>query len=558
MPLDTVALTALVISIVALVIAVFQFLAQAVGTIEGYRHCQESVIGRWSEHRRRDWSWRQFRATTLFKTPEITLGPCHNQQKGWLALYGDDSSREATYCRDITDKKNAEEQGTELVCWVPLLDALHDGAEPMAKVLFGDHHDREDQGKALRPSWPCIRLRQRSWDLMPPDVVRPFATTTASDIAILACRMGVRWKVFRPPEGIMEGEGEGHIFFSTRIRGLGTVLSYIRLLGADGEDIPTRTSPPSNGPKFRYVWTPVADRLWFGILPGNPDLGLPDYRIGTTEEIFSTLKEIDPQETAVNNLRNLQGIRADYLHGFCDIVPMVAAWLRQPGTNLNWYPRPLKNTLGLTWYHLAFHQFKFELEKYNTTHNRRNDVEGGAVERNNVADAVGDNEPQSSWVLRMYRKYKNKWPVEWDGISPDVDARTVDFYDDLERLYDHTTTYFLKVRGKLKYMDLVTAHLREAPRSYRDAEVAVQGWAVADSERWDLRRKEAMSFYWKYMPDYRVYMAGRGCMDGKLVDEAWITLVFRAFLWMRAHVPKENDNILPSQYYGSRLPIYIS
>jgi hypothetical protein len=48
-----------------------------------------------------------------------------------------------------------------------------------------------------------------------------------------------------------------------------------------------------------------------------------------------------------------------------------------------------------------------------------------------------------------------------------------------------------------------------------------------------------------------------GKLDESLVDEAWITLIFRAFLWQRAYILVENDLLLLSWYYDSQLPIYI-
>jgi hypothetical protein len=70
-------------------------------------------------------------------------------------------------------------------------------------------------------------------------------------------------------------------------------------------------------------------------------------------------------------------------------------------------------------------------------------------------------------------------------------------------------------------------------------------------------RPEAMYCYWCYLEDYVPYMASHGCADRQLVVEAWVTLIFRAFLLQKAHIPIGNVT-LPSKYYGSRLPIYIS
>jgi hypothetical protein len=71
--------------------------------------------------------------------------------------------------------------------------------------------------------------RRRSWDFVPPDVIRPFASITLSDIAILARRMGMVWNEFKPSAGILEAEGNDHVLSSVVVRGLGIMLSYRHL-----------------------------------------------------------------------------------------------------------------------------------------------------------------------------------------------------------------------------------------------------------------------------------------------------------------------------------------
>jgi hypothetical protein len=161
--------------------------------------------------------------------------------------------------------------------------------------------------------------------------------------------------------------------------------------------------------------------------------------------------------------------------------------------------------------------------------------------------------------------------VEWDGISPDLYNRKKELFDELERHYEETTRYFKNksihhcrpdqtLVGKFSYMDLVTAHLREAPRSYRDAQHRVdtntREWMEDMYDRpW---RDEAMMKYWDYMGDYVRYMrAMRYEGDDKTLEESWIILMFRAFLWQRTHVGVANDPALPSRFYGSGLAVYI-
>jgi hypothetical protein len=58
------------------------------------------------------------------------------------------------------------------------------------------------------------------------DVVRPMASSTVSDVAIMARRLGQVWKSFYPGMGSMRAEGNGHVIASTLARSLGTILQY--------------------------------------------------------------------------------------------------------------------------------------------------------------------------------------------------------------------------------------------------------------------------------------------------------------------------------------------
>jgi hypothetical protein len=576
MALDSIALVALILSSVALFIALAQLLAQVVGTVEGHRKCQASVMGKWSKHTHRHWRWTQFRYETQFTTPEIVLAPYHPTHSN-IAITGEESSRNETHVPKEDDKKN--DSHSELACWVPLLVALHDNSAAIFNQLLPAQPLKREPLSHL--SWPAVRKRQRSWDFMPHDIARPFAATSASEIAILACRMGVVWNEFRPHEGIMEGQGREHIFSAVNVRGLGTLLGYTRAFygnsqdyGSDKAQLPhkkwrakfKKSSYVDTEKGVRegesldvasasiktelWVCTPEADSMWFGILPGNSELSLPTFTVGTDDGVYATLQQLDPEGVAAQHLGQMQNRHPGYLHGFCDILPMVAPWLRQPASQVNCYPRPWgsQNTLGLTWYCVAYRVFYDQLVAYNNAK--------GTFQTRKIAEC--------------YARLKRKHGIEWDGISTDLSNRSVKYYDELESLYNETTKYFLGNQpadtyahnakwNPAHYMDLVRVHLREAPRSYLDAISAIaegRGHAIpADGDKY--WRGEAMMYYWFYLPDYVRTMAWRGCENADLVEEAWITLVFRAFLWMRAHIPCETPRPLPSQYYGSRLPVYI-
>lgn len=585
----SVALAALAIAIVALAIALGQLLSQVFSTAEGYRRCQRSVMGPWFKRTRLRFRWSQFRFETLVTTPELVLAqyplsgcvrsipvaparragrkdrPVLPTNENYVppdpysplnapssleqvSIIGDPNS----IGRTLLPRESKADPTNELVCWIALLRSLHYNAK---SVLDQVPKDMKQKWEAYlreiseQTSWPAVRFKERSWDFMPPDVVRPFASSTVSEIAIMARRMGMIWKDFRPTEGIMKAEGGFHVLSSTEVRGLGTLLQY-RHIGGGATDADPDTEATSSkrrrlfgdetdmtSESSYHVWTADADRMWFGILPGNPDLGLPDFTIGSSEEAYAVMDRID--KNAGVELRSLD---KNFLHGFCDIIPMVAPWMRQRGSRINQVPKPTSYARGLTYYHGGYRTFESRLKKY--------------IEHN--SDST-----HAKWVLEQYTYLQTKHKHEWDGISPDVHKRPLEFFDDLEKLYYETTDYFKSLQNRdikpLPYLDLVRAHLSKAPFSYKAAlrvpRDRLRGPRTFDDRRhW---RGEAMHFYWDYMGDYVKLMNENGCDNKKEVEEAWITLIFRAMCWQRAHVFIDDSLPLPSKYYSSKLPVYI-
>jgi hypothetical protein len=72
--IDPTALTALIISIVALVATTGQLLQQFFATADGYRRCLPSVMGRWGTKTERRWRWCEFRFETIYYVPRISVG----------------------------------------------------------------------------------------------------------------------------------------------------------------------------------------------------------------------------------------------------------------------------------------------------------------------------------------------------------------------------------------------------------------------------------------------------------------------------------------------------
>ena len=117
----------------------------------------------------------------------------------------------------------------EPVSWISLLQALQTyslalrtcGLVTMQDISTGSLR----HGRVLTPT---LRLSKKSWDFVPPEVLKPYAVTTVRDIAIMAQLLGLQWTVFNPEEGILRAEGDGCIITSFQIRPLGTMISFLK------------------------------------------------------------------------------------------------------------------------------------------------------------------------------------------------------------------------------------------------------------------------------------------------------------------------------------------
>lgn len=206
------------------------------------------------------WRWKEFRFETTFVIPRIRYGPIPVD----LQLKGDKFAVHADSCflnySDESLKSSMTKPGwntyegrkyydsDQLACWVPLLIQLHmQGKDAIAS--YSQRLELKSDDTVI----PFIQIIRKSWDFMPPEVVRPVASTTVSDIAVMARRLGMSWKTFDPATGSMRAEGNGHVLTSTMIRTLGTVVQY------------TYTSRNNSG-NCAYIPVKQADKLGFGLV----------------------------------------------------------------------------------------------------------------------------------------------------------------------------------------------------------------------------------------------------------------------------------------------------
>ncbi|KAG9236263.1 hypothetical protein BJ875DRAFT_235729 [Amylocarpus encephaloides] len=565
---------ALAIALVALFTALGQLLQQYFATADGYRRCQTSVMGEYGTRTYLRWRWREFRFETIYTVPEISMvgdgAPNRYEQVlltgnnitracSLVPLWseGSDPSKSLDYRPTYITDMELENRRTqswlskgikpkafphrapgELVCWIPLLHWIHESTKLSLSMLKykGDVINKPPYQVRL----PAVVFRQKSWDFLPPDVVRPLAKSTLSDIAIIARRMGMKWKEFRPSDGTLRAEGHSHIITSTLVRSLGIVLHYTytgqtqRLLQAQENlsRVPRARSAVFFEQEEIYIPRARADRLGCGVIRSEPRLRLPDFSLSTQSEIVTALVYLDATGKSSAALTRILKGNPEFRFRVGDIVAFTTAPIRFKGSVLVQVPAPSDNVHGVTVSAVARWEFRQCLRDYIA-------MKPGIEPESDIRRALRICEEIGSQFPAWYAKdeqtaYAEHWVV----------TRDVEYLDKLQRIiFEMTTT--LSAYGR--YLELLAAHIRVA-MFCEDGETSMtRNWAPDYAA--DVRG------YFKQLPLLIEELSKTGWTESDCVD-AWCIMMLRGMCWGASHffVPGER---VPIQYFGSQLPVYI-
>lgn len=344
---DTLSIAALAVALVALIVALGQVLGQYFATAEGYRRCQASVMEPWARKTRMQWRWSQFRFETFFTVPElIFLNDSSPATKAHTKSSPDSSAfildpKPGSHCPPSSSLDGMFDITAcdEMVCWIHFLQSLHQNESVLSKLQCYSKFDGTSQ-----LAKPGVIFKERSWNFMSPGIVRPLAVTSISDIGVMARRLGMTWTDFRPEDGIMRAEGNGHVLCSTLIRSLGIILQYI-YVGPPviGNALSRTPLQPSI-----YIPTREADMMGFGILSGYGDLSIPSFKIGTITDVYTTMNTLDESHKASQKIRDVRGIEPTCTFGFSDLIPLTAPMMRLRGSTVIGLPIPTEYCVGLT------------------------------------------------------------------------------------------------------------------------------------------------------------------------------------------------------------------
>lgn len=542
---DNTALAAIIIAVIAFFVTTAQLLQQIFGTAVGYRHCQASVIGEWATLTRRKWRWSEFRFETKFTTPNIRLvdlADCVKSRTATL-ITGDRESRCETYVGSIC---NLDHDESDRVGWLELLDHLH-----MLPLDHNWYRNSAVNTRIMQVTWPAITFRERSWDFMPPDIIRPFATSTVGDIIALAHRLRMGWTDLRPGDGIMRAEGGGKSIVSTAVRGFGILLQFNydragkKIRDALGSD--SRITIPSMS----------ADKLGFGILETGYSGG---------EIVFEGANETEAAKQVMHALGIDKAVISKYGEymeqsgnslGFSDILGLWAPYMTSqgsPSTSVMKVHRdvdrgPICSPEGSIVFHLRLQQFE---------------KEGACSE-------------QMLYLLRTYRELKEEWgEYVWELVleGHNIIETNSELRSKIRNLWYEVTDSI--PRGKYNYrvpefvFKVIASHITQAveyPELAKAAlDDAVQRQKIEEGLEplMDRQMAAGMHLYIDRIPLIVSLMGREGYHDKRAVIDTWWTLIFRAMIWHRGHKilkgkPRGYGGIPVSPaFWGSKLPVYIA
>ena len=314
--------------------------------------------------------------------------------------------------------------------------------------------------------------------------------------------------------------------------------------------------PPSN---LRSVLRPLDSELYtpsigaammgFGILPGDAALGIPAFKVGTIGEVCATMDILDPSRRASQKIRDIRGIEPNVTFGFSDLISMASKMQRGRASTVVRLPVPTEYCGGLTCHIEGFVVFHQRLTEYLSGHTER-----------------ASN--QSKNILKQYENLKRKY-VEWENevlANEQVNDRGLAFLDNVHDCWDDATAYFRDIHKEnpFMYYDLMAIHIKHAVGYWGDAWSNIREAKTRNHHGLRDWIAEGAHVYWDYLPRIVNDMREKGFNgDDSLVEEAWITMMFRAFCWWRCHSigagedTAQDHSRLPSRYWNSKLPVYI-
>ncbi|KAK1573326.1 uncharacterized protein LY79DRAFT_525995 [Colletotrichum navitas] len=372
-----VAAVALVISILAFIIAMLQALQQYYSSAKGYSSCTPKVMGDWAQFTHRRFRWYEFRFEVEFEVPIIFVAPPTNTS-GPLGLHKD---KEITYMtgtsesykktftwnqqqydkidrslRSGNSRQAIHTADNELAHWLGLLMAIQ-RMEKESRIwqdneYFGHNNPQWEDQTPCHPHAPAaafthtltvgMQRKKKSWDSMPENMKKPYATTTISHLVEIAGMLGVHWKEFNRNEDRYRAQGNGFSITGYDVDDLGIVFTFEKTGPTWFHE--NRIVPHNNVKELFFGYCPTifrqVDSSNHKYADEPKDIGT--LQLGSMSAIAETLVVIGCNTNAVQYFRKpLADTRHVHLFPIAfELLGMVGVVLQIPGTAFRMLPNP--------------------------------------------------------------------------------------------------------------------------------------------------------------------------------------------------------------------------
>jgi hypothetical protein len=162
------------------------------------------------------------------------------------------------------------------------------------------------------------------------------------------------------------------------------------------------------------------------------------------------------------------------------------------------------------------------------------------------------------------RERLEQWNQNWEQYVHEVGESISDLgYDEntaknqAMKYHSEMTDFLHKTR--VRYKDLVSEHIVLATRPLLNVPEGYPTDSEYGKEDCDpemVGSMEAYSDCLSLLKD-RVRMLHATPLTDDEIEDAWLSMIFRGFCWQRSHVMIPEVPPLPSEYWNSKMPVYI-
>ena len=321
-------------------------------------------------------------------------------------------------------------------------------------------------------------------------------------------------------------------------------------------------SPHGPWPKAYDLCYVGADKRLFGLVPSDPAFEIQDFRHGTKKECWDELKQLClGDEAAVRHIDHALWIDR---YEFNDILMMVPEVSRQRGKIRSAYHTVHYNANVMIWTTKTFTKLITSyLDGEEILENLGCAQDGRPMtyrdgERKNTR-LPGRVKPPTAHMEFA----RQSMDAINDGKAKEEDQ--VQYLEGLHSRHERTTAYFVSISDRIPFMTLLRMHFSSAIWASWQARTDVKDHnhtgCLPKSEGHPWRNRN-IELYFCYLPRYIEFMAqGKDktkCTDTDLVIEAWLMLMTRAYLFRELEGTANLDGgYLPSEFYGSRFPVWL-